>query len=157
MELPINVMVIVVIAIIVLLAVAMLFFNVWTPGKDTLALEAAKNSGCQKLVSIGCNNVNDLSTITVSGLETDGITNLQGVCDELGASDCYKMCGCEGGTGGSGSHATCTDVNNPVYCCKSNSGPCNSGNYAKCESGTCKCYASNTGLLMPYTICPSGP
>jgi len=54
MELPINVMVIVVICVIVLLAVVALFFGVWNPFKTTATLETAKNNACQMLVSMGC-------------------------------------------------------------------------------------------------------
>lgn len=53
-ELPINVMIIVVLAIIVLIAVAVLFFGAWNPGKGSISLETAKNSACQILVSRGC-------------------------------------------------------------------------------------------------------
>ena len=54
-ELPINVIVIVVICMVVLLAIIALFFGVWNPGKTSITLEAAKTNACQMLVSMGCN------------------------------------------------------------------------------------------------------
>jgi hypothetical protein len=55
-ELPINVIVIVVICLVVLLAIIALFFGVWTPGKTSITLEAAKSNACQMLVSMSCNS-----------------------------------------------------------------------------------------------------
>jgi Tfp pilus assembly protein PilE len=53
-ELPINVMIIVLIALVVLIAIIALFTGVWNPGSQSLSLESAKSSACQKLVSAQC-------------------------------------------------------------------------------------------------------
>ena len=55
-ELPINVIVIVVLALVVLLGILALFSGVWTPGVAGISLEAAKNNACQMLVSTGCDS-----------------------------------------------------------------------------------------------------
>ncbi|MFH1229504.1 MAG: hypothetical protein V1678_03715 [Candidatus Aenigmatarchaeota archaeon] len=72
-ELPINVMIIIVLAIIVLLAVMALFFGVWNPGKSSLSLETAKSSACNILISTGCKD----TSIKVNNFDVDGdgITN----------------------------------------------------------------------------------
>jgi hypothetical protein len=68
-ELPINVIIIIVICLIVLLAIVALFFGVWNPGKGTLTLEAAKNNACQMLVSMGCNQYPE--SISISDFDAD--------------------------------------------------------------------------------------
>lgn len=67
-ELPINVLVIVVIALIILLALIGLFYGVWGPGSSGLNLEGTKNSACQMLVSTGCS---DSESIHVSDFDAD--------------------------------------------------------------------------------------
>jgi hypothetical protein len=68
-ELPINAIVIVVICLVVLLAIIALFFGVWTPGKSTITLEAAKSSACQMLVSLGCNE--NMWGLTISNFDAN--------------------------------------------------------------------------------------
>lgn len=65
-SLPINVLVIVVLALIVLLAILALFYGVWKP--EGITLEAAKNNACNMLLSTGCN---DPSTIVVRDFDAD--------------------------------------------------------------------------------------
>jgi len=56
LELPISTTVILVIALVILLAVLTLFFNIWTPGAGGVTLQAATTNACQMLVSTGCRN-----------------------------------------------------------------------------------------------------
>ncbi len=51
--LAINMLIIFLIVIIVLIAAMALFTGVWGQSSSGLALDAAKNSGCQKYVSLG--------------------------------------------------------------------------------------------------------
>ena len=68
MEMPISTIVIIVIVLIVLLAVIAMFFGVWNPGVSGISLEAAKDSACQRLVSIGCV---DTTQIVVNDFDAD--------------------------------------------------------------------------------------
>ena len=60
MELPINTLIIVIIAIIVLIGVVAFFLGVWNPGTSGLQLETIKSSACQRLVSFGCSEPKDV-------------------------------------------------------------------------------------------------
>lgn len=72
-ELPINTIVILVIALIILLAILALFFSVWRPGVGGITLEAAKNNACQMLISTGCGDTN---SIIVKDFDADEDGNL---------------------------------------------------------------------------------
>lgn len=54
-ELPINTLIIVVIAMVVLLAVLAMIFGVWPIGSQTVSLQAATSAACQMLLATGCN------------------------------------------------------------------------------------------------------
>ena len=109
-ELPINTLVVVAIAVIILLAVAAFFMGVWTPSAGGMQALAAKNDACGKLMNIGCADasISDMEKIPFnydydgSGTTTDD--NLFGYCQtQLRSStdikvDCKKMCGCQIGT-----------------------------------------------------------
>jgi uncharacterized membrane protein len=68
MELPVNTLIIVVIALVILLAILALFFGVW-PSVQGVSLEAAKNNACQILTSTGCTA--DPITIKVNDFDAD--------------------------------------------------------------------------------------
>lgn len=53
-ELPINTLVIIVIAIIILLAVLYIFSGSFVPASKSISLETAKNNACRMLASRGC-------------------------------------------------------------------------------------------------------
>jgi len=121
-ELPINVMVIIVICVIVLLAIVALFFGVWNPFKITTTLETAKNNACQMLVSIGCHHPENIAvrdfdankngTVNDAGgigsepwVYNDNCPGTAGSGDNLAtlcrcyyniqsSTDCEKLCGC---------------------------------------------------------------
>jgi hypothetical protein len=68
-ELPINVLVLVVLGLVILLGILALFYGVWTGGASGVSLESAKNSACQLLVSTGCND--NIQTIYTNNFDAD--------------------------------------------------------------------------------------
>jgi len=55
-ELPINIMIIFIIALIVLVAVGAFFMGVWKPTASGVGLDAAKSLACKDFVATGCSN-----------------------------------------------------------------------------------------------------
>ena len=102
-ELPINVLVIVVLALVVLIAIIALFFGVWTPGQSNVNIEATKNNACQILVDIGCTDTNiPTGEFDVGSDGNSNNDNLQGLCEEYygitpgDVDSCKKIvCRCE--------------------------------------------------------------
>jgi len=108
-ELPINVIIIVVLALIVLLAIVALFFGIWPSGRDTVSIEAAKSNACQILIGMGCEGSTESIPTTGFDVGSDDDTpggtdnnNLQGLCEtyygiEDGEEeDCKRIvCRCE--------------------------------------------------------------
>jgi hypothetical protein len=68
-ELPVNTLIIVILAVIVLLGILALFSSVWNPSSTGLSLEAIKNNACQLLASMGCNG--DTSSIAVNNFDAN--------------------------------------------------------------------------------------
>jgi hypothetical protein len=68
-ELPVNTLIIVILAVIVLLGILALFSGVWNPSSTGLSLEAAKSNACQLLASMGCNG--DTSSIVVNNFDAN--------------------------------------------------------------------------------------
>jgi hypothetical protein len=101
-ELPINTIIIVVLAILVLAAVAGLFGGSFTPGSGTITVEGAKNNACQKLLSMGCSGVS-LGSITVKDFDAnkDGKLNPGTICytDGSGFYNCVSPYGSVSATG----------------------------------------------------------
>jgi hypothetical protein len=103
-ELPINVLVIVVIAVIVLLAVVAVYFTGWTPYASSAEVETVKNDVCRQLVmGHSCNEDPDQIEITNFDADMSGTIDsnddLQDLCDNyygtLGDVDaCKALCGC---------------------------------------------------------------
>ncbi len=112
-ELPINTLVVVAIAVIILLAVAAFFMGVWTPSAGGMQALAAKNRACGQLMNIGCNDAteSDMRSINFDfDYDNSGTTaddNLYGYCKYSYPSlsggellkSCKKMCGCPGYSG----------------------------------------------------------
>jgi hypothetical protein len=115
-ELPINVLIIVAVAIIVLIAVIAMFYTPVNAGGNSVSLDVAKSQACRSLV-IGYNckdlggttpaSTTTLQTIKVDGFDVkDKITGadvadtLMNLCEKnynIGSTDapsCRKMCGC---------------------------------------------------------------
>ena len=68
-ELPINTLIIIVIAIAILLAIIAIFYNIYNPSKQGITTETAKNNACQMLASLGCSV--DTNTIQISDFDAD--------------------------------------------------------------------------------------
>jgi hypothetical protein len=116
LELPINALIIIVIAVLVLLGIAALWMSGWGGGSQGVTVEAAKAAACGVVMrdSRGCMSVTP-STITFDGntptvpkfdINKDNLftaaDNLQLLCSTYygtgaaAASDCRKICGCSG-------------------------------------------------------------
>ena len=105
MELSINLIIIIVIALIVLLALGSMFLGIWTPQRIGFEVETAKNNACYTLTLRGCDAVTDLNDIKITSVDVTGdaeindddtllelCTNFYGV-DEAGCR--YNVCDCE--------------------------------------------------------------
>jgi flagellar basal body-associated protein FliL len=68
-SLPINALVVIVLALIILIAILALFFGIWPSGSQSIGLEGAKNNACNMLLSFGCNE--DTSNIVVNNFDAD--------------------------------------------------------------------------------------
>jgi len=68
--LPINILVVVVIAVIILLGIMALQLGGWGPFAGAVSLEGVKNTACRKLVQ-GTNCVDSTNTITISNFDAD--------------------------------------------------------------------------------------
>lgn len=79
LELPVNVLVVVAIAVIVLLGVIALYFGGWTPFSTGIGVESAKNGACAELVRRGCSlgtNTIILSSYNIDfDADRDGLTS----------------------------------------------------------------------------------
>lgn len=111
-ELPISTIVVIVISILVLVAIIVLFNNVWNPGSDLAKLEGAKSNACQMLSSInGCKSTDNgiTKTIVVNGFDADkdgtqdsgqnvgtvGVLGTSCTKNDLNAQDnLFKLCEC---------------------------------------------------------------
>jgi hypothetical protein len=105
-ELPINVIVIVVLCLVVLLAILALFWGVWTPGVAGISLEAAKNNACQMLLSTGgCGLDDSTKTINVNNFDANkdgkfeagnGFDDTANACKANGGGqdNLYMLCKC---------------------------------------------------------------
>ncbi|MFH1474096.1 MAG: hypothetical protein ABIE55_04390 [Candidatus Aenigmatarchaeota archaeon] len=93
--LPIEVLVIIVIAVIVLLGMVAVYFTGWTPFAETAGIDAIKNNACRKM-AYDCSKTP--AQITVEGVP--GSINLQQLClnkYDIPITDldgCRRLCGC---------------------------------------------------------------
>ncbi len=102
-EMPINILVIVIIAIIVLTAMVVIFSGVWSSGSGTIGLETAKSNACQILITMGCDT--DPESVPVNNFDSNGDTkkdsndNLAELCKRYYSTGddmdkCRGICGC---------------------------------------------------------------
>jgi len=89
-ELPINALIIIVLAIIVLVAIIALFYTGIKPPQNTLSAQAALDRACMKLHSYNC-QVSWLGDISVDDFDADAdgkldLKNLVGGSDSCGTT-----------------------------------------------------------------------
>jgi hypothetical protein len=72
-ELPINILIIVAVAIIVLIAVVAMFYPAWRNASGTVSSDVAKSAACQLLVERGCGRTSTVNTkdITINNFDAD--------------------------------------------------------------------------------------
>lgn len=102
-ELPVNTMVVFVLAVIVLLGILALFLGVWSPLPGAITPQAALNTACLRLVTTRCDT--DLTKIIVQNFDADkdGKTggsgdNLKNLCLNYfnrDSTSCWDGCGCK--------------------------------------------------------------
>jgi hypothetical protein len=94
LELPINVLVIVAIAVIVLLGIVALYLGGWTPFGSSIGVESVKNEACAELVRKGCNIATSSINIPNFDADQDGLSgyNSYGIAQDIG-SDTIGSCG----------------------------------------------------------------
>jgi len=112
-ELPINALIIIVVAVLVLLGIVSLWMSGWGGGSQGITIEAAKAAGCGALMrnSTGCTGVDtdyiyyDGSVLTVPRFDANGdgsfthADNLTELCARYYStgtdkSSCRRICGC---------------------------------------------------------------
>ncbi|MFH0929456.1 MAG: hypothetical protein V1818_03815 [Candidatus Aenigmatarchaeota archaeon] len=114
-SLPINVLVIVIVAVIVLLGVMALFMGTWSPFGTSMSAEAAKSAGCRKVINNCYKSEEDLDTYTktilifngqdgLPNFDVDGIDyvgtgvngdNMYNLCVKFYGAKCRDLCGCQ--------------------------------------------------------------
>jgi hypothetical protein len=107
-ELPINILVIVAIAVIVLLGLVALYFVGFNPFSTAAGIEGIKNDACRELVQkYNCNPSAGLASIPVN-MDVDGADNtidiatdnLSSLCNKYysrtSITQCKALCGCPG-------------------------------------------------------------
>ena len=88
-ELPINLLIILIIAMVILVAVSAFFLGVWKPTSSGVSLDAAKSLACKDYVAVGCTNL--------------GLPVREYDIDSDGSFDPGTTCFCD-----SGSHIDCS-------------------------------------------------
>jgi hypothetical protein len=166
--LPVNILVIVAIAVIVLLGLVALYFVGFNPFSSAIGLEGVKNAACRQLVFGGCkknttditvaydankNGVNDSGT-NFNWATGTGDDNLAALCyNFFGRKDeksCKQLCGCVGGTVSGGGGGPCT----PTTCAALGK---DCGNWPDGCGGTLNCGTCNIGFNCINGVCtPAG-
>ncbi|MBU3897124.1 MAG: hypothetical protein KJ697_04295 [Nanoarchaeota archaeon] len=93
MELPINTLVVFIIALVVLIAFIALFMNVQGQGGSTVSIETAKNSGCQRYVSMNYCNTPTTSGSSISIQSVQCSDTAKTIANDLEtlAAKCYGI------------------------------------------------------------------
>jgi hypothetical protein len=91
--LPIEVLVIVVVAVIVLLGIIAVFFTGWSPFASTAGIDAIKNEACRKIIY---NCTKNTASVPITGVT--GSANLLALCTNYYNAptepECKRLCGC---------------------------------------------------------------
>jgi len=71
-ELPINALIIIAVAVIVLIAIVAMFYPAFSSGSGTVTLETAKSQACRALAEgNSCSTILGLNTIVIYGFDAD--------------------------------------------------------------------------------------
>jgi len=103
LELPVNVMIILVLGMIILIAVIVLVYDGYKPSINSVDQTTAKNNACGVLTSLGCSV--STSSIVISNFDTnkdnilDNSDTLMSLCENFYSitdeGDCRtEICGC---------------------------------------------------------------
>jgi hypothetical protein len=101
LELPVNILVIIIIAIIVLLALVALFLGGWT-GVGVVSSQSAKSEACAVLIGNSCHSTAFQNNVPLAGNFCGSSTTctVSEIASKVGPSDqdsFYKSCGCLNG------------------------------------------------------------
>ena len=81
-ELTINILVVVAVAVIVLLGVVALFFSGWFSGTQPMSLEAVKSQACNAAVRMGCDVTGGVTTLVGITVDYGTANNLDSLCED---------------------------------------------------------------------------
>jgi hypothetical protein len=122
-ELPVNVLVIVAIAVIVLLGLVVLYFIGFDPFSGSISITSLRNQGCGNFtLNYDCGSRGATTSDIILPANSYGVTNLLDLCTQKfgvsGDSECRAFCGCGGVIGGSSpgpgpGPCTCDWIPNP--------------------------------------------
>lgn len=70
-SLPVNSLIIIVIALIVLIAIFGIFFGIWNPTKSTVGLDAATRTACQAINPISCRDAYKSTRIPIYNFDSN--------------------------------------------------------------------------------------
>jgi len=98
-ELPINVLVIVAIAVIVLLGLVVLYFIGFNPFSGSVSLNSLKNTGCSNFsLNYGCGSRGATTSSISLPANSYGVTTLYALCtgylNVSTEAQCRQLCGC---------------------------------------------------------------
>ena len=108
-ELPINILIIVAVAVIVLIALVAMFYPAFSGGSQVVTIETAKSQACRALIANKCPsaasvgvinfdaNKNGFTYSVITEAQTNGDTLLALCSNYLQTTldaDCKKLCGC---------------------------------------------------------------
>jgi len=79
---PVNLIVVIVIAVIVLIALVVFFSNVWNPSTAGVNVESLKNTGCNRFISTGCGNPENIELEDIDNDPLQDKENLLEICNE---------------------------------------------------------------------------
>ncbi len=101
LELPVNIIVIIAIAVLVMVAIGAFFVSGFWKGVSSIDETAAFSAGCGNLRNIYECKASNVNNVVLAGYSPSGTTNakcnLGYLCAKKGASDvvqCAKLCGC---------------------------------------------------------------
>lgn len=172
LELPINAIVVIAIAVIVMIAIAGFFVSGFWNGVTSINEAEAFSKGCASLKALYECKASNVNNVIISGYNPPGTTNAQCrlgyLCWRRGASStgqCIKLCGClpiygEEGSGGldvtcggaaaapgCNNDGTCGALETPLNCPSDCRTICN--NNGQCEPGETRAKCSNTNENCP--------